>query len=101
LGVQLGEGGVGEVDLAPNLDDVGPAFPSQATGNVGDGEKVGGDVLAHPAITPGGAAHQDPALIAQGGREPVDLGFGRIGNRRLIEPQEPADPGVELLRLGV
>ena len=92
---------MGEVDLTPHLDDVGPAFPGQATGNVADGEEVGGDVLAHPAIAPGGPAHQDPALVAKGGREPVDLGLCRVGNRGLIEPQEPADPRVELLRLGV
>jgi hypothetical protein len=41
-----------------------------------------------------------PALVAQAEAQPVDLGLGRIGQRRRrIEPQIPADAQVELLDL--
>ena len=80
-GVHGGEVGVADVDLAAHLDQVGPAFAGQPLGQlgVGQGEQVGGDVLALPPVPPGGALHQPPPLVADVGGEAVDLGLRREG----------------------
>jgi len=88
---------VGGIDFAPDLDQVGPARARELHRNVGNGLQIGGDVLARAAIAARGALDQDALLIADIGRQPVDLGLchegDRIGMRQL---QEALDPGHEV-----
>src|SRR6185437_8895167 len=99
--VQRGEVGVFEVDLAADLDDLRPAVAGEAMRNLANGLQVGGDVLAHPPVAARGALHEDALLVAQRGRETVDLRLGGVGDRVVAEAQETADTGVELARLVV
>jgi hypothetical protein len=91
------------VHLATHLDHVGPAGAGEARGDVGEGPQVLGHVLAGAAVAAGGALNEHAPLVAEGGGEAVDLGFGVEGQGlRLVQAQEAADPGRELgdVRLG-
>jgi hypothetical protein len=100
-GVEGGEGLQLDIDLAADLDHVGPAGALQLVGDVGDGPQVGGDVLAHPAVAPRRALDQHALLVAQRGRQTVDLRLGGVEHRLAGQAQEAADAGVELGRLVV
>ncbi len=90
-----------EIDLPAQLDQRGPVRPRQPARDVGDGQQVGGDVLADPPVAAGGALDQHPALVAQVGRKAVDLRLGGEGERLLVgQAQETAHAGHELLHLG-
>ena len=97
-GVQRGELLVAEVDLAADLDEVGPAGACEPLGDFGDGADVGGHVLADPAVAPRRRLDQHAPLVADRTRQPVDLWLSRVGDR-LVEPQEPLHPRVELHRV--
>ena len=90
---------MGDIDLAPDLDPVGKAGAGQPAGNVGQGQQIGGDVLPHPAVAPGRAAHEHPVLVEQAGGQAVDLRLGGEGDRSFVQPQEPADPADEVLHV--
>jgi hypothetical protein len=94
--VERGEIIVPEVDLAAHLDDVRPAVARQTVRELADGLQVLRDVLADAAVTTGGALRQHAVLVAQRGREAVDLRLGGVGHSILSEAQEAANPGVEL-----
>ena len=53
----------------------GTAAPLQALRNVVNGAQIGGDVLADRAVAARRALHEQPVLVAQVGRQTVDLGF--------------------------
>ena len=92
--VQGREIGMAHIDLAAHLKHLRRA--AQRGGNIGDGPGVGGDVFPRLAIAACRRLHQPPAFIAQGQRQPVDLRFRRIGQRRTrAEAEEIADALVE------
>jgi hypothetical protein len=95
-GVQRGEVVVAEIDLAADLDHLGPTLPRQAMGDFGDSLQVRRHVFAEAAIAARRALNQDAVLIAQRSRQTVDLGFGGVGDRIFAETQEAAHPSVEL-----
>ena len=63
--VQLEEIGLGHIDLAAHLDDVGDMRTVQPVRNLGDGAHIRGHILALIAIAAGRPAHELPALVAQ------------------------------------
>src|SRR5690606_23034062 len=67
--------GIGHVDLAADLDRFRPAVPVELVRDVLDGLEVLGDVLADIAVAARGALDEDTVLVAQRGRETVDLGL--------------------------
>src|SRR6185437_1823432 len=94
--VQGLEGLVGHIDLAAYFQH-GRRLALQPERNVRDGAQIGGNVLAFHAVAAGGALHQHAMLIAQGGRQAVDLGLGR--HRDLfgfLQAQETAHPAQKL-----
>ena len=65
--------------------------------DVFNGAGVCGNIFAHRPIAPRGGLHQHTLFVAQGQRQPVDLGLGRIGQWRIRpQPKVLANPGVEL-----
>ena len=100
-GVEGGEIGMGHVDLAPHLQQVGRT--RERLRDLGDGAGIGGDVLAGLAVAAGRGHHETARLVAQAEREAVDLRLGGEGKRILGgEVQETAHPLGEIddLRLG-
>jgi len=100
-GVQTGEVGPAEEDLASDLDPPGNCRtrsrrPERERDDP-DGAEVGGDVLAHGPVAAGGALHQRPVLVHQLHREPVELGLADVGD--VLRPEHPVHPGVELDQL--
>src|SRR5699024_6939981 len=61
-----------------------------------DGADVEGDVLTHPAVTPGGRAYQAATFVDQVDGEPVDLELAQVVFHRYFRGG-PVGPGVELL----
>ncbi|CAB4906100.1 unannotated protein [freshwater metagenome] len=76
-GVDLGEGGHREVDLAAHLDELGDVA-GELLRHVGPGGHVGGDVLAGDAVAAGGRADQPAALVDQVDGQPVDLELAQV-----------------------
>ena len=72
----------------------------EAGGQVGERPQVGGDVLADRPVAPGGALDEATLLVAQRGRQAVDLRLGddrhRLVGRQL---EEAADAAEELAHL--
>ncbi len=58
-----------------------------AFGTVASVRDIGGDVLAGDAVAARGAQHEPAVLVAERGREPVDLGLGHHRDRRLFDPR--------------
>ena len=92
----------GHVDLAPDLQHVG-GVARELLGDLGQGGHVGGDVLAHPTVAPGGGLDVAALLVADGHRQAVDLQLADVVHRRirgLAQPTlEAGAPGHELLQL--
>ena len=76
LGVDALKHGPGHVDLAPN-DEPGQLF-RQCHGNGTDGAEVLRHVLAHPAVSPGGAPDEHAVPVFQGHGQAVHLGLHGI-----------------------
>ena len=94
-GVERGEVLVGHVDLAAHLQEIGRA--GEPIGDRAHRADVGGHVLADGAVAARGGAHQPAAFVADRQRQPVDLGLGGVGQRRVGgDAQEAAHAGVEL-----
>ncbi|MNQ56612.1 hypothetical protein D3C85_707420 [compost metagenome] len=99
-GVEGVEGVVGGIDLAPDLDDVGPARAGQLRGDTVERAQVGGHVLAGLAVAARGALDQNALLIAQAGGQAVDLGLGDEGDGLVARQLEEAgDAGHEVAHL--
>ena len=73
--VELVEGGDGEVDLAPDLDDLWglPGRQGELGRDGAERAHVGGHVLAHPPVAACRAAHEAAPLVGERDREAVDL----------------------------
>jgi hypothetical protein len=66
---------MGHIDLAAHLQDRGARHETQR--NILQGTQIGGDVLAFYAVAARRALNEQTLLVAQAGRQPVDLGLGR------------------------
>ncbi len=65
-----------------------------------DGAEVPGDVLAGGAVAAGRARDQGPVLVDQLHRQAVQLRLDHVADGELGgEPQQPPNPGVQLLQL--
>ena len=103
--VELREGLEGQVHLAPHLHALrrGADAVAQHQGHGHDGADVGGDVLAHLAVTARGAHREAPVLIGEGDGQAVDLGLhhvahGAPGHALLLEHRgEAAVPLAQFL----
>src|SRR5690606_30059262 len=82
--------GISHVDLAANFDGAGPARTLQLLRDVLDGAEVGGDVLPHRAIAARGTLDEHAVLVAQRGREAVDLWLGGEGEFEVLVALEEA-----------
>ena len=83
------------INLAAHLDDLGNAAPFERVRHVLDHLEIGGDVLAHLAITPRRALHQHAALIAERGGQAVDLGLAHQGDPLVLGQAEKAPDTAE------
>jgi len=101
--VHQGEVGLGDVDLAADLDDGGHAgCRLQPLRHVGERPQIGGDVLAGRAVAARRPADQHAVLVTQARRQPVDLGLGgqrHLGVRREVE--KAPHPRHELENCGI
>ncbi len=83
------------IDLAPHLQNCWRA--GECLRDILDRQGVGGHVFTHLAIASGGRLHEPAVFIAQRQRQPVDLGFGRIAEWRIVgQPKKPANALVKL-----
>ena len=84
------------VDLAAHLQlvDGGQRARLEPHRHAADRAEVGADVLAHPPVAAGGAAHEAAARVEQRHAEPVDLGLADVAGA--LARQRPAQPGLEL-----
>ena len=97
LPVQLGKARLGEQHLASHLDAARHVI-QQPQRDAPHRAQVGGDVLAHGAVSACGAAHQHPVFIGEGDREPVELELAHHAERLAVdEGLCPPVPGHELL----
>ena len=95
--VDLGEIGMPEIDLAADLRHLRDTLAAQLLRDVGDRERVRGDVLADRAVAAGRGGDELALLIAQAQRQAVDLRLGREDERRLrAEGEEAPDAFDEL-----
>ena len=84
------------VDLAADLDDVGPARPRQLQRDVLDRLQVRGDILPGLTVAPRRADGERAVLVSQRGRQAVDFRLGGEGERfASVNPEKPADPFAE------
>ena len=83
-GVEGAEVGARHINLAAYLQHVWPPLAVEGAGNIGDGRQIVGDILADAAVAAGGALHETTTLVAQRGRQTVDLGFGDEGQFGVI-----------------
>ena len=98
--VQLGEVAAAHIDLPAHLEDLGRRA-LEGLGHIGQGLEIGGDVLAHRSVAAGRTLDEFPALIAQAGREPVDLGLGHhLDGDILRQAEKAADAGEEIADIG-
>ena len=68
--------------------------------NVGNGARIGGDILPHRTIAAGGGLLEHPVLIAQRERQTIDLWLRSIGQRRFgPKPQVFTNPRIELCHI--
>ena len=99
--VELGEVGDRQVDLAAHLDQLGRVLDPQRDRL--DRAQVLGDVLADAAVAAGRSPGEDPVLVGEGDRQPVDLRLGDVADltARDVEPLElsldPLRPGAQLV----
>ena len=96
FGIERLKGLLGHVDLAAHFHDVGDIFPRQNAGYVGNGLRIGGDVLANHPVTARCRTHQPSVLIAQRQRQPVDLRF----RRQCRAPVELQEAGNRIPEIG-
>ncbi len=92
--VELFERRQRHVDLAPHLQHVGrtPLAAAERLRHDLDRAHVGGDVLPHPAVAPGGRLHQPAALVAQRHGQAVDLQLAHVRRRGVAEAALHARP---------
>src|SRR5712692_584187 len=96
LAVQLGEAGLGKVDLAAHLHQPGPPLAREPQRHVDHRAQVGGDVFAHQAVAARGADHEHPLFVCEAHRGAVDFHFQRVaGGTDLWD-----EPGVAILPFG-
>ncbi len=103
--VLRGEGGVErverlgrEVHLAADLDQLGDVVPLELVRDLLDGADVGGDVLADPAVAPGGGQHQPAVLVREVDGQAVHLELAQVVVVEAVELAGDAlGPGGELL----
>ena len=89
------------VHLAAYLQRCGHPGAAHALRDVADRAQVGGDVLADGAVAARGALDEKAVLVAQAGRQAVDLGLGDQGERHVLrEVQEAPHALQELAHLG-
>ena len=94
--IEGAELGVGHVDLAAHLDDVG-RLRRQLVRHTSDGAEIGGDVLAFVAVAARGGADQPALLVAERAGQAVDLRLGEDVDALLGgHPQEAPHPLEEL-----
>ena len=93
--VERQEIGPAQIDLAAHFEHRRRGA-DQASGDVAHGLQIRAHVLADRAVAAGRAEDEDPVLVAQRDRQPVDLGLGQHRDRLgVVEPQESAHPCVE------
>src|SRR5947209_15918236 len=87
------------VDLAAHLQlvDGGQRARLEPHRHAADRAEVGADVLAHPPVAAGGAAHEAAARVEQRHAEPVDLGLADVADA--LARLGPAQPGLELAQV--
>jgi hypothetical protein len=78
LRVERREARRGEVDLAPHLEQRGPALPGEPERHIGDGAEVGGDLLAHDAVAARRAHGEHAVAVREADRRAVDLDLHRV-----------------------
>ncbi len=94
--VQRQEIGLGHVNLAAHLEQLGRVI-GQLARNIGDGQRVGGDILAQLPVAPRRGEHQPTALVTQRTGQAIDLRFGGQHHRfGIVERQEPPHPRDEI-----
>ena len=87
------------VNLAAHLQDCGGV--AKRLRDIGNGAGIGGDVLTCLTIAACCRADQLPILVAQRGRQTVNLGLGGKGQWRVWgEPQISADASHEIGHIG-
>ena len=96
-GVEVGERGDREVDLAAHLQPLGQLLARQLLRDVVHRADVGGDVLAGDAVAAGGRADQPAVLVEQGDGEPVDLQLAQPAHAGAGVPLDAGGPRLQLL----
>ena len=94
-GIEGLELGLGHIDLATHFQYLG-GVGRQGLGDVPDGLKIEGEILALAAVAPGCALDEMLVLVAHRNRQPVDLRLSHQVQRRiLVEVQHATDAGKE------
>ena len=101
-GVDAGEVGAAEEDLAPHLQPGGQGGRPGRRGSElerqrAQGAEVGGDVLPHLAVAAGGPFGELAVGVDQLHRQAVELGLADVVH--LVRAEDLVDPGVELGQL--
>ena len=95
--VEPSELGLGEVDLAPDLEDPGRGVSQDPERYALDGPEIQGHVLTGDAVAPGGAAHEDAVLVGEGYRQAIVLQLAHhVEGAGLQQVGRPGVPGHEL-----
>ena len=96
LPVELGEPGLGEVDLPADLHQFGPALSLEPQRDLADGAQIGGDVLALDAVAARRPDREHAIAVREAHRRAVDFHLERIARR----PDLGHEPPVPVLPLG-
>ena len=95
--VELLEGPDGQVDLAPDLEDLRMPGPAQTHRDGADGSDVRGDVIPDGPVAPGRSAPVGPILVRERHRQAIDLQLADELGLLPDHPLDPLAPRVELL----
>ena len=98
LSVELGEPGLGEVDLPADLHQLGPALALELERDLTDGPQIGGDVLALDAVAARRSDGEHAVAVREAHRRAVDLHLEGVARRPDLrhEPRVPVLPLAEL-----
>ena len=96
-GVEVGEGGGREEDLATDLDQSRHVITGQPLGHALDGADVVGHVLAGAPVTSRQRPHEAALLVEEVDGESVDLELGEVVGARADLALDALGPGLELL----